>query len=249
MSKYILELSYDGTDYHGWQMQDNARSVQGVITDACEQIFQSEFKLFGCGRTDTGVHASNFIAHFERDQLPTDFKETLNRILPNDIRIEELYCAPEDFHARFSAISRTYLYEISQVKPLFNRNFASWDRREYDVELLNKSCELVVKTTDFGAFCKVKSETKTNDCKIMEAQWIKTDNGLLFKVVANRFLRNMVRAMVGTMLDLGRKKITLTDFENILLSKKRSYAGPSAEAKGLILSKVEYDRTDWKSVC
>jgi tRNA pseudouridine38-40 synthase len=249
LRRFVLELSYDGSNYHGWQIQENAHTIQGAITDCIFQVLQKDVKLFGCGRTDTGVHASNYIAHFDVESIPLDLRVNLNRVLPIDICIECIYEVKESFHARFDATKRTYLYRVVKEKPIFNRHEVHWDRRSYDLNLMNQSCDLILNNLDFGAFCKVKSENKTNECNVSVAEWTHSEEGLLFTVVSNRFLRNMVRAMVGTMLELGRKKITLTDFEKILASKNRTYAGPSAPAKGLILSDIEYDRTEWVRVC
>lgn len=248
MSRFAIELSYDGTNYHGWQSQKNAKSVQSEVEVCLFKLLRNPIKIFGCGRTDTGVHAKRFIAHFEHENLSEDFAFRMNKMLPDDIAINQVFEVPDKFHARFDAISRTYHYTISKNKEAIFRNQVYWDSRLYDLDLMNVACKIILQTKDFGAFCKQHSENKTNLCDVQIAEWTSHDHYLIFVVKADRFLRNMVRAMVGTMLELGRNRINMADFKSILVSKNRVLAGPSAPAQGLMLSDVEYNRTDWKSI-
>ncbi len=243
--RYFIRLSYLGTKYHGWQYQPNAMSVQEKLETALSTALQTKTIIIGAGRTDTGVHAKNYIAHFDMDN--TTFENDilllvykLNSLLPKDIAIHEIYKVDKDAHARFDATKRTYNYIISTAKDPFNSN-TSWLRLgDLDIEKMNKASELLLGYSDFTSFAKLHADAKTNICDIMEAKWRKDNKLIIFEISADRFLRNMVRAIVGTMIDIGRGKLSLKDFETIIESKNRNNAGVSAAAEGLFLVKIDY---------
>src|SRR5688572_21422077 len=240
--RYFLHISYDGTRYNGWQLQPNARGVQQVLNESLQKIFQTEINTVGSGRTDTGVHASEQFVHFD---LPFHIKpeETvfrLNKILPKDISLNNIYEVGPEAHARFDAIARTYEYRISTTKNPFLADFAYYLSRKPDVAKMNEAAELLLGYEDFTAFSKVKGDTKHYFCHIYEAYW-KEENGLLiFTIKANRFLRGMVRLVVGTLLSVGKGKISPSLFGQIIKSIDRSKASGAAPAEGLFLTKVEY---------
>jgi tRNA pseudouridine38-40 synthase len=244
--KYFIQLSYNGKSYHGWQIQPNARSVQEEINNALSTILQEEINCVGAGRTDTGVHAKNFIAHFETVNLfnidTQHFIYKINAVLPNDVVIHSSYPMIDEAHARFSAISRTYHYYISPNKNPFSQDFSYFFPRELNIELMNQACKLLFEYEDFTSFSKLHSDAKTNNCKIIKAEWLELDNQLLFIIQADRFLRNMVRAIVGTMLDIGLGKTSLEELAQIIESKERSNAGRSVPAQGLFLVNIEYPK-------
>jgi len=245
MTRYFLSLSYDGSRYHGWQRQPNGATVQQTLEDAMTMIMRTPVSLTGAGRTDTGVHARRYYAHFdtdrdfsreERDRLA--FK--LNSFLPSDISIGGIIPVDEKAHARFSALSRTYRYCIARSKDPFRKNFTHYLYGDIDIPLMNTGAELIMDYRDFTSFSKVDTDTMTNDCRIMAAKWETEGTELVFTITADRFLRNMVRAIVGTLLDLGKGKITPEDVKQIIELKDRSEAGESVPAKGLTLWQVEY---------
>lgn len=242
MKRYFVELAYDGSSYHGWQVQPNGITVQEVLERSFSTLLKEETSITGCGRTDTGVHAEFFIAHFDsaRTFSPDDIVFKLNGFLPPDIRIYKLYEVGSDMHARFSAKFRKYSYRISRVKPLFNRPYCSSYYGALDPEIMNKACEILMEYTDYTSFSKLHTDVKTNDCEIMEAGWREEGDMLIFEIKADRFLRNMVRSIVGTMLDLGNGKIDLAEFRAIIEAKDRRMAGMSVDAKGLFLVEVGY---------
>lgn len=244
MNRYFLRLSYKGTLYHGWQVQANAKSVQSVVNDSLSQMLRKEIQTLGCGRTDTGVHALDFFAHFDSDALPgsydRDFVYHLNCVLPEDIAVKEIIPVREGAHARFDALSRTYQYHITHAKNPFLRNRAMFVRKNLDLDLMRQGSELLMTYSDFGCFSKNLTQVKTNICKITEATWEESGDDLVFTIKADRFLRNMVRAIVGTLLDLGKGKITLADLSRIIENKNRSEAGASVEAGGLYLVRIDY---------
>ncbi|MBU2651430.1 MAG: tRNA pseudouridine(38-40) synthase TruA [Bacteroidetes bacterium] len=245
MSRYFIKLSYNGSRYHGWQMQENAVSIQDLIQKGLSFHTGEQIELTGCGRTDTGVHAREYYAHFDlnRDQTP-DFLEylvyKLNSFLPDDIAVYEIFPVPKELHARFDAISRTYEYQVLRKKDPFLEDFAYYLYGELDVDRMNEGAALLLKYDDFTSFSKLHTQVKTNICHLMHARWEESGNLLVFTIKADRFLRNMVRAIVGTLLDLGRSKITLEDLIRIIEVKDRSAAGFSVPAKGLFLTGVEY---------
>jgi tRNA pseudouridine38-40 synthase len=241
--RYFIQLSFNGEAYHGWQSQKDSNSVQDELCKALSVILKSEITVTGAGRTDAGVHAKDFYAHFdsEKNNLNENkFIFKLNKFLPSDIAIKNIFKVKPNAHARFDAISRTYVYQIIKNKNPFYTNSAYYYYGDLDIALMNKASEILFEYSDFTSFSKVKTQTKTNNCKIMKAQWEQKEDLILFTIKANRFLRNMVRAIVGTMLEVGKNKISLKDFENIIESKNRSNAGYSVPAKGLFLINVEY---------
>lgn len=240
--RYFIELSYNGKNYHGWQIQPDAISVQEKINNALSTVYQKDIQIVGAGRTDTGVHASQMFAHFDIDKLIDDnlvFK--LNSILPNDIFIKAIFLVDDEKHARFDALSRSYEYKIWLGRNPFLLDF-SWQihSQKPNVTLMNEAAKLLLDYEDFESFSKVKTDVHTFNCNVTEAFWIQKDNKLTFHISANRFLRNMVRAIVGTLLDVGLEKISITDFKNIIESKNRSNAGLSVPAKGLFLTQIKY---------
>ncbi len=242
MKRYFIEIAYKGTNYHGWQIQKNAHSVQEEINKAISTILQTEIMIFGAGRTDAGVHATQMFAHFDTD-LPFDIPKTLyklNNFLPKDIACKNLFKVSSDTHARFSASKRTYEYRITLNKNPFLTSAAYYYPYKLAIDLMNEAAKELLKYTDFSCFSKSNTDTFTNNCKITEAFWIQENDVLIFTISADRFLRNMVRAIVGTLLAIGQKKLQLTDLALIVNSKNRSMAGVSVPAHGLYLTKVEY---------
>jgi tRNA pseudouridine38-40 synthase len=245
--RYFIQLNYKGTNYHGWQIQPNAITVQEVLKNSFSTILKEDIEITGAGRTDTGVHASFFIAHFNslRSDLQNDNKLLfkINGFLPKDIAIQKIYQVTNDAHARFDAISRTYHYYIHQEKDPFLLESSYFLTHKLDVDIMNKACELLQSYTDFTSFSKLHTDVKTNNCKITQAFWSKEDHKLKFTITADRFLRNMVRAIVGTLIDVGKMKISLEDFILIIESKNRSDAGVSVPAHGLYLDNITYPDT------
>ena len=240
--KYFIELSYNGKNYHGWQIQPDAISVQEKLKEALSTIFQKKIDVIGAGRTDTGVHALQMFAHFTIDKvLKNSIVFKLNSILPNDIHIHSVFLVDQEKHARFDAISRSYEYRICLGRNPFLLDF-SWQihSKKPNVALMNSAAKLLLDYTDFQTFSKVKTEVHTFNCNITEAVWKQEGNLLTFSITANRFLRNMVRAIVGTLVDVGLEKITIAQFKQIIESKNRSNAGLSVPAKGLFLTKIKY---------
>lgn len=244
MSRKFLHLAYKGTNFFGWQIQPNQISVQEEIEKALTRLNGNKpVKITGCGRTDTGVHASDYYAHFDQEfQLDSDqLQFKLNNMLHHDIVVYKVIDVHDDAHARFDATARTYHYFIHQEKDPFIHEI-SWRRKgELDIEKMNEACQIMLKYKDFECFSKVKTDVTNFNCNISQAIWIPSDKGYIFSITANRFLRNMVRAIVGTMIEVGESKITLEEFETILQSKNRSEAGQSVPANGLFLAKIEYD--------
>lgn len=240
--RFFIELAYDGSDFHGWQKQPNAMSIQETLQICMTQIFQKEIEVVGAGRTDAGVHAKSMIAHFDREEDfdPAHLIYKLNRMLPKSIVILKIFPVQPEAHARFDAISREYKYYITTQKDPFYRQFSQLITQQLDVEKMNQACEILKDHTDFQCFSKVKTDVHTYNCKIETALWEKKGNHLIFTIIADRFLRNMVRAIVGTMLEIGTHKISLSDLKEILKSKNRSKAGRSVEAKGLFLHRIIY---------
>ena len=240
--RYFIELSYKGTNYHGWQIQPDASSVQEEITKALATILQEKILLVGAGRTDAGVHASQMFAHVDTvKKLTDDYVHKLNAILPNDIVIKSIKEVSDETHARFDAVSRTYEYRILLGRDPFLLE-TTWQlhQKNLQIEKMNEAANLLFKYADFESFSKVKTDVNTFNCTIMKAVWTLEDKHLIFHIKANRFLRNMVRAIVGTLIEVGLGKKTVEDFRKIIESKKRSEAGLSVPAKGLFLTEVCY---------
>jgi tRNA pseudouridine38-40 synthase len=240
--RYFIKLSYNGKNYHGWQIQPDAISVQEKLNNAISTIFQEQIKVVGAGRTDTGVHASQMFAHFDIDKnLKKDVVFKLNSILPNDISVQNVFLVDSEKHVRFDATSRSYEYRICLGRNPFLLDF-SWQihSQEPDVSLMNEAAKLLLEYTDFQTFSKVKTDVYTFNCDITEAFWKLEGSELTFYISANRFLRNMVRAIVGTLVDVGLGKISKEGFRSIIESKNRGNAGLSVPAKGLFLTKIKY---------
>ena len=243
IQRYFVKLSYLGTNYSGWQIQPNAISVQEVLQNALTKLNKREsVSIMGCGRTDSGVHAENFFMHmnFEAISNLDNFIYKLNHILPKDIVVHQIYEVPHKSHTRFDAIKRTYHYNIHFFKNPFIKSTSYLYVGELDMDKMNDAANILLQHINFKSFCRVKTEVKTFDCVLEEAKWIKTETGIKFIISANRFLRNMVRAIVGTMMDVGSGKLDLNEFEKIILAQDRTKAGKSAQANGLSLVKVEY---------
>ena len=244
--RYFIKLSYNGSKYHGWQIQPNAPTVQEILNNCLSVLLRHEINVVGCGRTDTGVHAKIFYAHFDSLEVHEkkfwpDFVRKLNSMLPSDIAIEDFFAVRPGVHARFDAISRTYQYQILREKePFLIETAYPYFYGPLDFGLMNRGAEVLQEYTDFTSFSKLHTDVKTNNCKITEAKWEYNKPLLVFTITADRFLRNMVRAIVGTLLDLGRRKIGIEDLRKIIELKNRSEAGFSVPAKGLFLTNVEY---------
>ncbi len=243
MQRYLISLAYNGSNYHGWQMQENANSVQSEITTKLSLLLQQEISITGCGRTDTGVHAKEFFAHFDVEKInlsQVDLVYKLNSFLSGDIVIYSITEVSNDFHARFSALSRTYRYYISTVKNPFREKLSYYYNGALNIDDMKLACSYLFDHRDFTSFSKLHTQTATNNCIIKAADISFTNNEIIITVTADRFLRNMVRAIVGTLLEIGKGKLTPEDMNNIILAKNRSNAGFSVPAHGLFLEKVMY---------
>lgn len=242
--RYFVKLSYTGTNYHGWQIQPNAETVQEFTENAFSTILQEKIKLTGAGRTDAGVHASEFYAHFDYSEKIGDTEKLrfrLNRFLPNDIAVHKIFSVENDLHSRFSAQWREYEYYLHFEKNPFLQNRSYFIYGDIDFEIMQKAANLLFDYTDFTSFSKLHTDTKTNNCKIMKARWVPlADKQFKFVIRADRFLRNMVRAITGSLLDVGRAKTSVRGFAKIIESQNRSEAGFSVPAHGLYLSKIKY---------
>lgn len=242
--RYFIQLRYQGTHYHGWQIQPNAITVQEVLTKAFSTILREKIEITGAGRTDTGVHASYFMAHFNSILANLDVDDQLvyklNGILPKDIAVCKLFRVNAEAHARFDATSRTYHYFIHLQKDPFLLESSWYYPFSVDLDLMNKAATLLLNYKDFTSFSKLHTDVKTNNCAISEAFWTQDDYKLKFTITADRFLRNMVRAIVGTLMDVGKGKITIKEFTQIIENKNRSGAGLSVPAQGLFLTNITY---------
>ena len=241
--RYFITLSYDGTRYHGWQVQPNGISVQGALQHALSLLLRQEIQVTGAGRTDTGVHARMMVAHFEV-QHAIDFQNLtykLNRLLPGDIAIQKIEPVDNDMHARFSATSRTYRYFVHTAKQPFLRHYSLQLHYKLDFQLMNEAAAMLLEYDDFGAFCKSHADVKTTLCHVSHAQWHQVTEGeWYFEITANRFLRNMVRAVVGTLVDVGRHRLSPDDFRKVIEGKRRTEAGESMPANALFLENITY---------
>ena len=241
--RYFIELGYKGTNYHGWQYQPDADSVQETLNKALSLLLKTDIDIVGAGRTDTGVHAKQMFAHFDFEtEIDTQqLVHKLNSFLPKDIVIFNILKVANEAHARFDATKRTYEYYIHMTKDAFKNEESYQFQTALNIDKMNEACQILFKHNDFECFSKVNTDVKTFNCAIFEAHWMQDGNKLVFTIAADRFLRNMVRAIVGTMINIGTGKISLDDFEAIIDSKDRSQAGFSVPAHGLYLTKIEYE--------
>jgi tRNA pseudouridine38-40 synthase len=244
--RYFIELAYNGTNYHGWQTQPNAVTVQELLHKALSTLLRTPIETIGAGRTDTGVHAKQLYAHLDVAMKENGIGTSsfnirgLNALLPYDIAAKRIIPVHADAHARFDATQRSYEYHIHFEKDPFLQNL-SWQVRDIpDVELMNKAAQIIMEHTDFSAFSKSNTQVFTNNCKITRAEWVMEDGKLTFHISADRFLRNMVRAIVGTLMEVGKGNIKPEEVKNIIESKNRSNAGTSVPACGLYLTEVKY---------
>jgi tRNA pseudouridine38-40 synthase len=248
MKRYFLDISYNGGAYCGWQKQPNAMTVQEALELVLTTLMQTKITVFGAGRTDAGVHARQLVAHLDLTEILNieNLIYRLNSMLPKDILVSRIREVAEDSHARFHAISRAYEYHISIGKNVFLEGLAHQIDKLPDLCKMNEAANLLIEYEDFQCFSRSNTTVKTYLCDIKKAEWHREDDMLIFTIEANRFLRNMVRAIVGTLLDVGYGKNTIADLENILISKNRSNAGASAPAHGLYLTKVDYPLSIFK---
>lgn len=245
MTRYFIQLQYDGTHFAGWQIQPNAETIQETIEKALFKLNSNQkVNLVGCGRTDAGVHAQYYIAHFDfsKKLKPDDLVFKLNKMLPNDIAILGASIVNNEAHARFDAQKRAYKYFIHHKKNAFLNRYSHYYPGALDVNAMNKACKHLLGTQDFECFSKVKTDVKTFDCTIYDAYWKEDQNGLVFYIEANRFLRNMVRAIVGSMIDIGSGKHEPEYLKTIIASKNRNEAGESVPAGGLFLWDIQYPK-------
>lgn len=240
--RYFIEFAYKGTRYHGWQSQPNAISVQETLNTVFSTLLQTEISIMGAGRTDTGVHAKQMYGHFdsEIEIESSKFIHKTNSFLPSDIVLYSIFKVSDNAHARFDAISRTYEYHITNQKNVFATDLTWQFAQNLDFDAMNKAAKLLLNYTDFQCFSKSNTDVNNYNCTITEAFWKIDNQELLFTISANRFLRNMVRAIVGTLINIGLKKISESDFIKIIENKNRENAGFSVPAHGLFLTKIEY---------
>ncbi len=240
--RYFIELGYNGKAYHGWQYQPNAISVQETLEKVLFTALQVETPVVGAGRTDSGVHASQYYGHFDAGEIKhvDKFIFKLNSILPDDIAVYDLIKVDDEAHARFHATGRSYEYFVVQHKDPFKFETAHYVKNELDLEKMNLAASILLEYTDFKCFSKSKTDVHTYNCKIKSSQWVQENDVLIFKITADRFLRNMVRAIVGTLLEIGLGKIPVSRLHEILESRDRQEAGTSVPAKALFLTKIEY---------
>ncbi|WP_422348738.1 tRNA pseudouridine(38-40) synthase TruA [Flagellimonas sp.] len=242
--RYFIRFAYFGKAYHGWQNQPNAITVQEVLEKALSTLLRQPIEVVGAGRTDAGVHAKEMYAHFDVDQVANreELVYRLNAYLPEAIAIQDLVAVKLDAHARFDATERTYEYWLVQDKNPFYSDFAHCILQPLDVKAMNKAANYLLSHTDFESFSKSNSDVKTFNCDVRKAFWEKKEDKLVFTIVADRFLRNMVRAVVGTLLDVGLGKMEPEKINDIIESRNRSKAGVSVPAKGLYLTAISYPK-------
>ncbi|WP_163211680.1 tRNA pseudouridine(38-40) synthase TruA [Bacteroides sp. 519] len=250
MHRYFIYLAYDGTNYHGWQIQPNGISVQETLMKALYTFLRKEIEVIGAGRTDAGVHAALMVAHFDYPGEPLDtsqVKEKLNRILPPDISVYNVKEVKPDAHARFDALSRTYKYYVTTEKFPFQRQYRYRLHNKPDFDKMNQVARILYEYTDFTSFSKLHTDVKTNNCKVTNVCWTQIDDVTWeFTITADRFLRNMVRAVVGTLLEVGQGKLTADGFRKVIEQKDRGKAGTSVPGQGLFLVNVEYPEEIWR---
>lgn len=244
MSRYFIYLAYNGTRYCGWQRQPNGLSVQQCIEEALSTVLRQPVSIVGAGRTDAGVHARKMVAHFDWVDVllqPDSLAEKLNRLLPKDITVFQIVPVKVEAHARFDALSRTYNYYITAYKDPFNYEWVNrMLLKNVDFSQMNEACKVLFEYTDFTSFSKLHTDAKTNNCRIDYAAWRQEGDRWIFVIQADRFLRNMVRAIVGTLFEVGRGKRSVADFRALIEAKDRCLAGTSAPAKGLSLVDIAY---------
>lgn len=241
--RYFIELSYDGTPFVGWQRQPSGDSVQSCLEDALSILFRIPLSIVGAGRTDAGVHAHQLYAHVDLDEhVDQDLTFRLNKLLPKEIAVRNIIAVAQDAHARFDAVSRSYRYHITTQKNPFLQKRSYQFAKPLDLDLMNQAAKILIDHEDFKCFSKSKTDVKTYVCDIQQVHWQQNGSELVFFIQANRFLRNMVRAIVGTLIEVGLRKISISDFEAILASRDRSQAGYSVPAHGLYLEKVNYPK-------
>ena len=241
--RYFADIEFDGTAYSGWQIQPHSPSVQQTLEESLALFLRCKVDVTGAGRTDAGVHAAQMIAHFDLEApQDTDWMvRKLNGILPPDIAVHSICAVRDDAHARFDAISRTYKYYVTLNKSVFRREYAWYLLNEPDFGLMNEAAKELLSTVDFTSFSKLHTDTRTNDCHVTEAVWKRQADGCwVFTITADRFLRNMVRAVVGTLMEVGRHRMTLDEFRSVIAGRDRCLAGDSAPAAGLFLYRIEY---------
>jgi len=240
-NRYFLEIAFNGSNYHGWQRQPGQVTIQSVMAEHISTLLREELKVHGCGRTDAGVHARKFYLHFDTNQeLNLDFRYKLDSFLPKDITAKKLYTLSKRIHARYDAIKRSYEYIISCGKDPFHVGMAVTYFEKFDIDLMNEACKVLLKYNDFESFSKTNNSHNHYLCNLFEAHWKNQENLLIFSITANRFLRSMVRLIVGTMLDVSRKKINIEKFRKIIEDKDRTKAGKAVYANGLYLVDVQY---------
>ena len=245
--RYFIEMAYNGTPFSGWQVQPGQETVQGVLEHALTLLLREPVAVTGCGRTDTGVHARQFFAHFDTElQLDTmRLCDKLNSFLPKEIAIYRIFPVKDDLHARFSAVARTYRYYVAVSKECFRFPYTCREFHQLDVAKMNEAAAILLRTVDFTSFSKLHTQVNNNNCKVTEAMW-REENGLLvFTITSDRFLRNMVRAVVGTLLQVGRGKLSVEEFGQIVERKDRCAAGDSAPAHALFLERVVYPESSF----
>ena len=243
MQRYFIYFCYDGTRYHGWQIQPNGDTVQEELQHALATILRRDVALTGAGRTDTGVHAREMVAHWDSETVVDTGQLTyrLNCILPHDIGVDRIEPVDKAMHARFSAKKRCYHYYIHTSKNPFLYPYSCELHYALDFDAMNEAAAYLLHVDDFGAFCKSHADVKTTLCKVAEARWIQVGRAeWCFSISADRFLRNMVRAVVGTLIEVGRHRMSISDFNEVVNSRKRTEAGESMPAKALFLEQIEY---------
>ena len=250
MNRYFIYLAYNGKNYCGWQTQPNGVSVQETLEKALSTVLRTETSIVGAGRTDTGVHASQMVAHFDSEAecsyITIDLPEKLNKLLPKDIAIHQIVAVKPDAHARFDAVSREYKYYLTDAKDPFGHEFKYFHHYSFDMEKMNTLAKILFEYEDFTSFSKLHTDVKTNNCRISEAYWVRDDaTHFTFTITADRFLRNMVRAIVGTLLEAGRGKLDERGLRRIIEAKNRSVAGDSAPGHALFLHDVVYPEDIW----
>ncbi|HNP18441.1 MAG TPA: tRNA pseudouridine(38-40) synthase TruA [Fulvivirga sp.] len=241
--RYFFEIAYKGTNYHGWQRQPNVATVQEIVEIGLSKILRENITILGSGRTDTGVHCEQQYFHVEPDTEipdPDDLLFKINSYLPKDIAIKRIVEVDDDAHARFSATSRSYEYRICLLKNPFADELYNYLKVPVNIKTMNKAAALLLGKKDFESFSRVKTDVSNFYCEITEANWVQEGNNLIFRITANRFLRGMVRTIVGSLLEVGQGKYDAAHFEQIILGKDRKLAGSAALAQGLFLTKVMY---------